>query len=396
MEDVHSHKSNKGLKPRNWQALVVVKISSRLRLETQPTRASKRQEMTPCWLQSFKFIVLSDLNHCDETTATSQDIPRHPKLSELTLSPVAATRRKRSCTWHLETIQGLSQYTSWPAPRNPELLSLTMRGNWRRLLFLCSLRLFSGAALKAPSRACTSISILFHCDVKLLQNHGCIYVVGACFKCTVSLHEWCVMTTAGNAQASNLDRNVGCAIKWKAGARENMPTLAPRMLQTHHGSLLCSVLIWVAYPDGPLWLSSADAHKHNVTSTLRIFPEKKKQNSMTLPGFPLAFHWFHNIFQTIMFILSKPLSAYFYHSREAVWNAEAPSIRCSQLLQRHPCPVQTQKVTGPRLAKWHDFQAFSSRTGISKEFENTENGKVIKSVKSFRYVYIYIILYIQF
>lgn len=142
MEDVHSHKSNKGLKPRNWQALVVVKISSRLRLETQPTRASKRQEMTPCWLQSFKFIVLSDLNHCDETTATSQDIPRHPKLSELTLSPVAATRRKRSCTWHLETIQGLSQYTSWPAPRNPELLSLTMRGNWRRLLFLCSLRLF--------------------------------------------------------------------------------------------------------------------------------------------------------------------------------------------------------------------------------------------------------------
>lgn len=282
MEDVQSHKSNKGLKPRNWQALVVVKISSGLRLETQPTRASK-------WYQPL----------IDAKTLCS-NIPRHPKTSQTfwtfsALSPVAATRRKRSCTWHLETIQGLSQYTSWPAPRNPELLSLTMRGNWRRLLFLCSLRLFSGAALKAPSRACTSISILFHCDVKLLQNHGCIYVVGACFKCTVSLHEWCVMTTAGNAQASNLDRNVGCAIKWKAGARENMPMLAPRMLQTHHGSLLCSVLIWVAYPDGPLWLSSADAHKHNVTSTLRIFPEKKWQNSMTLPGFPLAFHWFRLI-----------------------------------------------------------------------------------------------------
>ena len=270
-----SHQSNKGLKPRNWQALVVVKISSGLRLETQPTKASnginhwltprddtllaaqfeihcigKSKQLSPCaiWFESLRW------NH--------SNIPRHPNLSELTqLSVQLLLREGRGPApgTYIGNMKGLDRHQEIPSFSHSLCLEI------EEVAFSLQLATIFRCCVEGSKQGLHVISIhfvLFHCDIKPLQNHSCIYVVhvsDVLSPCTYGVW-W---------QLLEMHKQAISIAMWGV-----LSTLAPRMLQTRHGNSLRSALIWVAYPDGPLWLSSAAAYKHNVTSPLRSFPKK--------------------------------------------------------------------------------------------------------------------------
>ena len=156
------------------------------------------------------------------------------------------------------------------------------------------------------------------------------------------------MVTTGDAfPASNLDPNVWC---FQIKDHQRLDNYAPTELYFVGASYAADtswklVVLCVELPCLSGWTSLA------FLSSLRNFSCGKNGKFHDTSWIFTDFQNSLTCFNHFMFMSSKPVSAYLYHSREAVWNAEAPSIRCSQLLQRHPCPVQTQKVTGPGLAE---------------------------------------------